>query len=168
MPTCKVWARLAALAITPMAVAACSGAQASSDVEFLFYPSAAAGVNLSALTIRFTDGQRARTISASDFTTERYATPHTPRYEVGDAGSLQVEVLLTRGQGDTLTSGRVDIPLRPDWRFGVSVHVQRENPGRVCVGCAGVEAFPLREVSDAADSLYIAWGGSPAGASVTR
>lgn len=62
---------------------------------------------------------------------------------------------------EAVVSGRIRLPLRPDWRWEVSFQPDSTNPLHRCFGCVDAQAFALPSSwSPAGDSLYVVWGGN--------
>jgi hypothetical protein len=78
------------------------------------------------------------------------------------SGILRIEVCLYLNGEVTETSGAIELSLRNDWRWGVDLFIQENDPIDVCFGCFGSEAFDLDPVLgfDANERLYIVWGGN--------
>jgi hypothetical protein len=77
------------------------------------------------------------------------------------AGEATVDIAMRDAQG-TIATGRLMLSLKPDWGWGVELHVDSANPSRYCFGCVGSRSFPLlvgvRRTPR--DSLWGTWGGN--------
>jgi hypothetical protein len=117
-------------------------------------------VDMLSVTVR--DRDRVWTWQASHFrsTTQR-PTPSTPEVETRTSGSLEVSFRL-EVPGQTLSEGTVTLPLRSDWRWGVTVMAATTDPQAECFGCFGSSAFPLAEAyrTPQRDSIWVVWGGN--------
>jgi len=62
----------------------------------------------------------------------------------------------------SIATGSLELPLRSDWRYGVTVQVDSTDPARYCLGCIGSLAFALRPGvgRSVRDSLWLSWGGN--------
>ena len=83
-------------------------------------------------------------------------------YNTRTNGTLKVSFVATR-DGDTISTGSVELPLRPDWEWGVTLRAQRGDPATGCLGCVGIQAFPIAESfqqQGMSESIYLVWGGN--------
>ena len=132
-------------------VAGCSEARVSADYQ------------------RDTIVPRAQTVVTLSDGLHRYAltgvsligTGYPPSYQTKTSGTLSVQVDMADAAG-ALAAGNVQLPLRDDWGYGISVAIDSVNPIRFCFGCLGAKAFALRRDvgRSARDSLWITWGGN--------
>ena len=117
-------------------------------------------VGMLSVTVR--DRDREWTWSGSDFhTTMTQPTPTTDERDTHTKGSAEVSFRLEQA-GAVLSEGSVTLPLRADWRWGVTVIAQTIDPVQSCFGCVGSMAFPLAASHRAPDrdSIWVVWGGN--------
>ncbi len=144
-----------------LAAVACSDAgddQALVSVTYFGAPP----VMLDMLTVTISVATHQWVWSGSQFITDASnGSPHTPPVETPTTGTLQVHFRLTDG-GIVVSSGEVELPLRPDWRWGISLHTETTDPVRSCFGCIGSKAFPLPVSlrTPGRDSIWFVWGGN--------
>jgi hypothetical protein len=121
----------------------------SARVHFGFVRRFGVGLASDAATVTFDDGSGPRIDNLGE-----------PRidYVTRNAGTMRIHV--TVAAPDTIAVGDIELPLRKDWRWGVSVYVSDRNPAEDGF-CVDAKAFPLRKPVPVADSLYISWGGLP-------
>ena len=155
--------RLLALPSLLIALGACVDTRPRAEVEFR-YADLTGSAPVSLLSLTFDDG--AGLESAVIRPPRNASVPPDPAtsslHETRTSGDLEVRLVLARA-ADTLTSGTIHLPLRPDWRWSVEMFVAPSGtPLDQCTRCAGWLAFavtdPLRPT--AADTLYVAWAGS--------
>jgi len=86
----------------------------------------------------------------------------TPWFQTADAGSLEVSFHLTALENDTISEGRLAIPLRGDWQWDIMFTVSSYDPLTGCWGCFGSRAFALDPAyqDTIADSVHVVWGGN--------
>ena len=82
-----------------------------------------------------------------------------PRVRTRTSGTLTVRTALVNLAGDTIARGTVQLPLQPDWRWGVDVFAAANADEIECAGCMGRTSFAFRTLG-ATDSMYVVWGGS--------
>jgi hypothetical protein len=114
------------------------------------------------LTVTIQDDSRGWTWRGSDFQSSLdLPTPTTRERETGTRGEIEISFRLQMS-GDTVSEGRVKLPLRSDWRWGVQVVSATSDPGEACFGCTGSKAFPLAPEyrGPERDSVWLVWGGS--------
>jgi hypothetical protein len=121
-----------------------------------------APLDVGMLTVTVRDLDREWTWQGSDFhaTTTR-PTPTTDQRDTHTSGSADVSFTL-KDSGTVLSEGTVTLPLREDWRWGVTVTAQTTDPRQGCFGCVGSMAFPLAASHRAPDrdSIWVVWGGN--------
>lgn len=140
---------------------ACAGERGSTLQIYLFTTPTVAP---NEVVVRVGDRSGERTLTGADFTAVGSQTPHSTEFGVATTGHLTVDVVLVKAGPDTVGVGRLQISLQANMRYGVDVHVTSVNPIAGCIGCSGVVAFPLRgSLAGGADSLFLTWGGAPAG-----
>jgi hypothetical protein len=77
------------------------------------------------------------------------------------SGEATADISMRDAQG-VVATGRITLALKPDWIWGVELHVDSANPARYCFGCVGSRSFPLRPGVGRTlrDSLWVTWGGN--------
>ncbi|HEX8666811.1 MAG TPA: hypothetical protein VF727_00385 [Allosphingosinicella sp.] len=108
-------------------------------------------------SMRFDDGSGPRFVKSEELRPREFGFPSSTRYDTRASGSLRVSVRF-EGSGRS-GSGSVELPLRPDWIWGVSLHVTARDPREGCMGCLGVRSFPLSG-APAGEQLHLVWGGN--------
>ena len=138
-----------------LALTAC----AKSEVAFSFNADSARGLTTDLVHVRFTDGLYEHTLEGRHFRkSSDWGVPHTEYFGTRDRGTLFGAVWLLSG-GDTVAAGTIDLPLKDDWRWFVSIFVADSNPMRYCFGCFGSRSFKAAP-SAPGDSLFLVWGGN--------
>lgn len=140
------------------ALLACGTARERAEIEFLYYRVSQLAPDLSGLVVTLRSPDGTRTLTAADFSTERYATPHTRPLEARSTGSWDVVVEL-RANATVVATATLQQPIRLSRRLGVGIHAGGSNPSSECLGCEGVRAFPMAGAGPN-DSLFISWGSS--------
>jgi hypothetical protein len=111
-------------------------------------------------TVRFDDGSGERIVRPADFHLREWGFPTSERLDTRTSGTLHIAVTFTRG-GRAVGEGAVDLPIRPDWIYGISLMVTSRNPVEGCMGCMGVRSFPIAGATGAnPEKLHIVWGGN--------
>jgi hypothetical protein len=84
-----------------------------------------------------------------------------PSLRTSSRGSLQIDYTMIDGTTQ-MSSGGVNLDLRPDWEWGVSIQADSLNPVQRCFGCFGSKPFPLLSQyrRNARDSIWVTWGGN--------
>jgi len=130
-----------------------------SEVSFSFHRDTSRGLTTDLVHVRFTDGFIERTLDGRHFrTSAQSGTPRTDDFATQDHGTLSGEVWLLSA-GDTIAAGRIELPLRDDWRWGVGIFVADSNPMKYCFGCFGSRSFKAAPGAPG-DSLFLVWGGN--------
>lgn len=145
---------LLVLAVALAALACGGGDEARFSVRYNEIP----GLPHEALTVTVTESGRNRLLVGEDIgSNERQA----PEFPTGVDGTLRVAFELAPS-GATASRGAVEVPLRPDWRYGFDIFVDSLNPALECFGCQGSRAFPLAPQyrRSARDSVWLVWGGN--------
>lgn len=96
-----------------------------------------------AIAVTFSDGRRTRTLAQDDFSAIQEGHAIAGPFETATAGELKLTVALVDRDGRELAQGAVDLPLKPDRRYGVWTIVGSGDPTAGCLGCAGSRTFPL-------------------------
>lgn len=78
------------------------------------------------------------------------------------SGTIHYEFVLMNHGKETSTRGTLDLPLRSDWRWGVTFQLATEDPTTYCFGCVGSKVFDVDPVLgyDPQVKLYAVWGGN--------
>ena len=152
--TCRGRRGLLPLLVLGLGPLACAGEQARVSVQYF----AVAALPHELLTVTLADGGSTRTLRGADIGANgREGRVLSTRTE----GTLRVGFRFATGQ-TVASEGAVELPLRPDWQYGVTFHVDSLNPTRGCFGCQGSRAFALAAAHrrGARDSLWVVWGGN--------
>ena len=130
------------------------------DAEVVFYDYTTPADGPAALSITFDDGRRARTVG-SDLRPREFGFASTPIYPTRNTGTLRVSVTLTRNGREAATE-TIELPLKSDWRWGVGIRADAQNPREPCIGCMGVEITPIAPAVRRAEgeNLYLVWSGN--------
>jgi hypothetical protein len=126
--------------------------------EIVFYDYRPPAQQVGELSARFDDGDGERSVAPSEFRLREFGFPSSAHYRTRSEGTMRVTVAL-RHQG-RVSEGSFDLPLRPDWRHGIAIHLTRGEPPEGCMGCMGGKAIPLAAPIGADTTLFIAWGGN--------
>lgn len=130
------------------------------DAEVVFYDYTTAADGPAAIKITFDDGRGSRD-AGRDLSVREFTFASTPIYPTRNTGVLRVSVTLVR-DGREAATGMVELPLKSDWRWGVAIKADAQNPREPCIGCMGVEVAPispaLRRAED--ENLYLIWSGN--------
>lgn len=112
------------------------------------------------LVVRFNDGSGERVVTSRQMELEVQdpARPGPPLFATRSSGTLHISVTYSR-RGRQVASGAVDLPLKPDWIYGVDFMVKAGNPTEGCFGCMGSRSFPLAGAT-AGEQFHIVWGGN--------
>lgn len=107
-------------------------------------------------TVTLSDGEHTHTLSGAQL----FAAPK-PRYPTRTRGTLVVAVAMADAAGP-IARGTLELPLRADWIYGISIAVDSLDPAGQCFGCQGSRAFALRSGVGRSpkDSLWLTWGGN--------
>ena len=151
----RAHACLAAVGILILSLA-CRSRESRAVVTYVAVP----GLPSAELSLTVDDGVSVRAYRGGELRPQGAALS-TPAVETAESGTLRVGYELTEG-GATVSKGDVQMPLRKDWSWEVTIRVDSLNPSRYCFGCSGATAFPLaaqfRRVP--ADSVWVTWGGN--------
>lgn len=150
---------LALLAVVPLLLAAdCESERAL--VSFTVFRDSGLGIDPDQVTIRFSHGGTSRVVTGEDFegTSSRF---DTREFRTPTSGTLIVDVTIAEA-GEVIATGMVELPLRPDWGWGVDLFLGDRNPTDTCFGCVDYRAFGVAEGhrDSPADSLWVVWGGN--------
>jgi hypothetical protein len=155
------------LASFALALAACAaeppatnGSAAATRAQVHFYDSRAPVDPKGEFTIRFDDGSGERVVRPTDFQLREWGFPTSERLSTRNSGTLRIAVSFAQA-GQALGQGSVELPLKPDWIYGISLMVTNRNPVEGCISCMGVRSFALAGPAGAAGhKLHIVWGGN--------
>lgn len=113
-----------------------------------------------AIAVTFGDGRGTRTLAQDGFSAIQEGHAIAGPFETATTGELKVTGALVDRDGRELAQGAVDLPLEPDWRYGVWVMIANGDPTAGCLGCAGSRTFPLDPALGYAPdvTLAIVWG----------
>ena len=104
--------------------------------------------------VRILAGSAERSVPVARIGTGEQARPvATP-----STGTLRVVVRFNSG-GRTVATRDLELPLKPDWRWGLALHVTARNPTEGCMGCFGVRSTPIPG-STTGEQLHVVWGGN--------
>ena len=135
---------------------ACRSRESRAVVTYFEAP----GLSGAELSLTLDDGVSLRSYPGGELRRQGSALS-TPVVGTAESGTLRVGYEVTEG-GATVSTGEVQLPLRKDWSWGVTIQVDSLDRSRYCFGCSGSKAFPLaaqyRRVP--ADSVWVTWGGN--------
>lgn len=148
---------LAACAHQPAQIAA-PGAAPKAQVHF--YDSRVPADAPGEFTVRFDDGSGERIVRPADFQLREWGFPTSERFNTRSSGTLHIAVTLTR-DGRKVGEGSLDLPLKEDWTYGISLLATARNPVEGSMGVMGVRSFPIAGATGAnPEKLHIVWGGN--------
>ena len=125
-----------------------------------FYDSRAPADGPGEWTVRFNDGSGERIVRPADFRLREWGFPTSERLSTRTSGTLHIAVTFTRG-GRPVGQGSVELPIKEDWIYGISLMVTSRNPVEGCMGCMGVRSFAIAGATGAdPEKLHIVWGGN--------
>lgn len=150
-------AALAACTATP-APEPVAEAPAAERSEIVFYDYRTPDRQVGELSARFDDGGGQRLVAPAEFREREFGFPSSANYRTRSEGTMRVTVSL-RHQGQ-VSEGAFELPLRPDWRYGVAIHLTGGEAPEGCMGCMGGKGIPLIAPIGAATTLFVAWGGN--------
>ena len=133
-------------------------AAAADRSEIVFYDYRTPDAQVGELAARFDDGSGERLVPPSEFRLREWGFPSSANYPTRRAGTVAVTVSL-RHQG-RLSEGSFVLPLQPDWRHGIAIHLTGGEPPEGCMGCMGGKAIPLAAPIGRYTTLFVAWGGN--------
>lgn len=78
------------------------------------------------------------------------------------SGTLRIKVEIRLGDSETESKGSLELPLKKDWRWGIDLFIQQNDPIDVCYGCFGSKSYDLDPILgyDENERLFIVWGGN--------
>ncbi|HWT12329.1 MAG TPA: hypothetical protein VN231_06220 [Allosphingosinicella sp.] len=155
LPT--AFAALAACAVTPPPDDPV-GAAAQPRSEIVFYDYRRPAEQLGELSARFDDGGGERLVAPADFRLREFGFPSSAYYRTRSSGTIRVAVALA--YEGRVSEGSFELPLQPDWRHGIAIHLTGGEPPEGCMGCMGGKAIPLAAPIGANTTLFVAWGGN--------
>ncbi len=113
-----------------------------------------------AVSVTFRDGRQARTLTQGDYTTIQEGHVIAGPFQTATSGDLEISGALVDQAGKERAKGAINLPLKPDRRYGVWIIVGSGDPTAGCLGCAGSRSFPLDPALGYAPdvALSIVWG----------
>ncbi len=152
-----------------LAAAACATLQPGARggrLTIAYAPYAPAPGDTAQVTFTVDDGRGPRTVESTEFTTEDWATPHSRDLPVAARDSLRIQAVLRTPAGDILAVGRLVLPPRPDWDWGIHAAVARRSSILTTPGLDPAtfrDYWPLRGQEGAADPLafYLTYRARP-------
>ena len=133
-------------------------AAAEQRSEIVFYDYRTPDAQVGELAARFDDGSGERVVPPAEFRLREWGFPSSANYPTRSAGTVTVTVAL-RHDG-RLSEGSFALPLQPDWRHGIAIHLTAGEPPEGCMGCIGGKAIPLAAPIGRYNTLFVAWGGN--------
>ncbi|HEV2865145.1 MAG TPA: hypothetical protein VGX37_01400 [Allosphingosinicella sp.] len=134
------------------------GEAAEQRSEIVFYDYRTPDRRVGELSARFDDGAGERAVPPSEFREREFGFPSSANYRTRSSGTVRVTVAL-RHEGH-VSEGSFELPLRPDWRYGIALHLTRGEAPEGCMGCMGGKAVPLAPPIGEWTTLFVAWGGN--------
>jgi hypothetical protein len=122
-------------------------------------------ITRSMVRVAITDGASQWQFGSGDFSHDPgYGTAWcAPEIETVTQGALVMRFRLRDRDGAVVSEGQVELPLKADWRWGISIRRDRSNPRYGCWGCAGSKSFLILDPAYRAsekDSIFVVWGGN--------
>ena len=111
------------------------------------------------IRIDFSSPSQSENLTASDFSgTKFFVGP----YKTATSGTLKIVVQLLYTNDKVEVSETVKLPLKSDWKYGITVAVGPTNPINLCFGCQASKAVAINSKLNfpETDSLFIVWGGN--------
>jgi hypothetical protein len=133
-------------------------AEVAARSELVFYDYRTPDARVGELSARFDDGGGGRLVPSSEFRLREWGFPSSAHYPTRSAGTIEVTVSL-RHEGQ-LSEGSFALPLQPDWRHAVAIHLTAGAAPEGCMGCIGGKAIPLAAPIGRYTTLFVAWGGN--------
>jgi len=129
--------------------------------------------------ISFTDGKQSKTISDTNFNDNENGY-YIASFTTESTGDLEATFVLSDSLEDSISFGKINLSLKPDWIWGISFYITPKNPCPISFGCFGSISFELKEAYrdtiiknytnvpiEASyaetlfiDSLYLLWSGN--------
>ncbi len=108
-------------------------------------------------SVEFSDGVGSRVLTGP----ELFTVDDRRVFETRRSGTLRIHFEARVGQV-TASEGDLELPLRSDWRWGVTFFPDSADPTRYCFGCMGYKGFALDSAYrvSPADSFYSIWSGN--------
>lgn len=147
------------LAASTPVLTACAG---ESTLEIRPMESLSDESELAGLVLRL----QGRELRADDFQAADGGVPRV-ELEVPNSGILTVRAELF--QDDRLVaSGVIGWEMREEYRWGLSVFRQADDPADACFGCMGSDGLTVDEAfrNEPGERLWFTWGGRPRGSDV--
>lgn len=120
------------------------------------------------LTVALDDGARQWRWHVGELATVTPGQWRSPVVNVRSAGMLRMDFEWLDAAGKRVSAGEVSLPLKPDWVWGVDLHVAANDPTPTCMGCMGVRRFDLAPPVQASpdEAVFVTWGGNSISAPV--
>jgi hypothetical protein len=122
-----------------------------------------------ALEFGFTEGKDTITMEGiSLYIGEGEKWPRSEPINTPSSGKLKLWFAFTSPVGDTISSGKMEIPFRSGYIWRVTFTGANRNPTQFCADCLGKQSFAIRDGfrQEPADSVWVFWAGSKRGAGV--
>ena len=119
-----------------------------------------------ALELSFTDGKDTITMEGLEFAPdEREPWPHPGTINTPANGNLTMWFSFVTPVGDTISSGRLDLPFLSGYVWRITFTCANRNPTMFCADCLGKQAFVIRDgfAKGPSDSVWVYWAGSEQG-----
>ena len=139
---------------------ACSTERSTIEIRArasLSQPQALAGIRLWLNSVPYT---------AADFTRDGDGLLEI-YVEVPNVGGLQIAMELIQS-GEVVAEGSFILEMTHNFEWGMDLSRQSNDPLLGCIGCFGVESFPITQVAqnEPGEAIWFAWGGKPRGSDI--
>jgi ABC-type cobalt transport system substrate-binding protein len=121
------------------------------------------------LELSFTDGKDTISMEGISFyIDEGEKWPHSKPIWTPASGKLKLLFAFMSPVGDTISSGRMEIPFRSGYVWRITFTGASRNPTQFCADCLGKQSFSITDGfrQEPADSVWVYWAGSKGGAGV--
>lgn len=100
-----------------------------------------------------------KVLTASDFEKPNASNTIGP-FSTASSGLILVTAELLDQQNVAVTSTTIELPLKPDWRYGITIAIGPDNPFFQCFGCQDYQSIPISDelAFSESDTLYLVWG----------
>ena len=150
--------RVAAISLLVLYISGCRDEAALASLEYAGGP---LWESLS-LHLQINAGGWTQEIRQSDFHRDHRGHFTTGEFETTAKGNLEIDFTLLALDGTPVSTGTVELPLKPDWRWNIVLTRAAEDPKILCFGCFGSKAFNLdpkfRESEK--EMVWVYWGGN--------
>jgi len=122
-----------------------------------------------ALEFGLTDGQDTVAMEGISFYIDDGETwPHSKPIHTPPSGTLILWFSFVTPVGDTISSGKMEIPFRSGYIWRITFTCDSRNPTMFCSDCLGNQAFAIRDGFEKglSDSVWVYWAGSQGGRGV--